>query len=561
MVGNSYRVIGLLAGLLLASPLLAAPSVKILGVSTSGDAVGNCGLLAASPYEAARPGAGVEDDEIFLNGAIAACEAAVTEIPDSDLAHAWLGRVYLLAGRLNEATALLSRAGEAGNPFADYLLSRALELGAAEFSSEAGANDAFDLLVRAADGGFPPAASDLGRRHETGNGFEIDYVEAARFYQIASDGGVGFATYKLGSFYQGGFDVDVDYGRAARLFELAAEQGEPLGYYGLGQLQEFGQGVPLDSAKAAEFYQLGADGGEKMSQTALAYFYEQGIGVPQDYGKSFELLKSASAQDWGFAHAALSIHYLFGQGTEVDEVKAYELAWAAQFKGIVYADGVLGYLFENGLGTVRDLASALQHFQDGANGGDQYSADQIAGVETEMACLDAAGSTYEPGSSGHGVAFDAIDAPSAIDACDAAISINPQPVGNKVWLARAYVKAGRYEDAVPLLEQGIAAGNVLAHGVYGDMLFRGDGVATDPQRAVALYEAVSASFAPAQFALGVAYAEGVGVEADRGKALEFLRLAEGAGVPGAAEQIAALEPGTEMREVDLSGFGREGPGY
>ncbi|MEO7221966.1 MAG: hypothetical protein ABIY37_05785, partial [Devosia sp.] len=201
--------------------------------------------------------------------------------------------------------------------------------------------------------------------------------------------------------------------------------------------------------------------------------------------------------------------------------------------------------------------------QDGANGGDQYSADQIPVVEAEIACQDAAGSPYEPGGIGHGRAFLDIVPDDAIAACENAISINPAPVGNKVWLARAHARAERYQDAVPLLEEGVAAGNVLAHAVLGDMLMAGAGIEENPERAIGLYRAVADDFGPAQLSLGLAYAQGIGVPEDREQALHWLRLAESVGVTEAVPEITALlaEGEGEAEPIDLTGFGREGPKY
>jgi hypothetical protein len=557
---RNHRTIGLLAGLMMAGSALAAPEVTVLGGGGDQDPVAACGLLAASPYEADRPGPGLEDDQIFLNGAMTACEAALEASPDSALAQTWLARVYMLVGREAEAARLLARASQSGNAFASYLLSGALEMNAGQYVPDVTAS-AFDLLQQSASAGFPAAQADLAERYETGNGVDTDYNEAQRLYQAAADQGHGLATYKLGYFEHAGYTAEADFAAAMEHYQRAAKLGEPLGNFGIGQLYEFGQGVDQDYARAAEFYQLAADAGEKQAQTSLAYFYEQGLGVAQDYDKSFALLKSASAQDWGYAHAALSIHYLFGQGTAIDEVKAFDLAWRAQRLGIVYAEGILGYLYQNGLGTPRDLSAALFHYQGGADGGDKYSSDQIAGAEAEIACEDAAGSPYEPGGVGHGRSFADIDPDAAIPACENAVSVSPGPVGNKVWLARAYARAERYKDAVPLLEEGVTAGNVLAHVVLGDLLMAGAGIDEDPERAIGLYQAVAKDFGLAQLSLGLAYKQGIGVPQDRDQALHWLRLAQNFGVMEADPEIAGLLSGGEVEAIDLTGFGREGPGY
>ncbi|MBI4923854.1 MAG: SEL1-like repeat protein [Devosia nanyangense] len=557
--------LGLAAAMLFAAPALAVPKVVTLGGGDSGaaDPVVACGSLAASPYEAGWEGKGVaEDDQVFLDGAQTACEAALAASPGSAEARAWLGRVYILIGRAADAASLLDEAASGGNPFAAYLLSGLVDnvvLDGVEDDSER----AVALLKQASDGGFLPAETALARRYELGNGVDADVQEALRLYNAASDGGDAFATYKLGYFHQGGCGVDVDYGQAMTLFQRAADAGEPLGWDGIGQLYQFGQGVEVDFAKAAGAYQHGADQGEMMSETALAYLYEQGLGVTQDQSKSFALLSDAANQNYGMAQAALSIHYLFGEGTAVDAVKAFSLAWAAQTKSVTYAEGILGYMYAEGLGTDRDLSSALFHFQAGSDGGDEYSSSRIPVTETEIACEDAAGSQYEPGGVGHGLEFEAIDAEAAIAACQAALEANPGSVGDKVWLARAFLKADRVADAVPLLEEGVGAGNVLAQALYADLLVTGTGLGADPARALELYQsAADRNFAPAQFTLGDIYAAGTIVPADPAVALAWYRKALDFGLEAAAEQIALLEAGPDDGPgIDLSGFGREGPAY
>ncbi len=553
-----FLAVGLLT-VALCAPALAVPEVVQLGGAVGDDPIAACRNLAAPPFDPNADGPGLKDEQVFLDGATAACEAALAATPDAAQVQAWLARVHILAGRLDAARPLLERSIEAGNPLAAYLLSGLLGRplnGAVEEDPDR----ALALLMQAAEGGYAPAQLDLAGRYETAAGVEGSYEEALRLYELASDTGLGAATYKMGLFYLRGFGVAPDLDRAAQLYERAIEQGEPLGNTGLGDMYQFGEGKPQDYAKAAEYYQLAADGGEKTAQTSLAYLYEQGLGVPQDFDKSFALLQEAVAQDWAFAKAALSIHYLFGQGTPIDNEKAFSLAIDAAGAGVAYAQGILGYLYQQGLGTVRDLSSALYRFQQGAEQGDQFSANQISVVEAEIACRDAAAAPFEPGNIGGGVALDAIDTESAIATCENAVNLDPI-VGNRVWLARAYVAAGYYEEAVPLLEEGVAAGNVLAHVVLGDMLVEGRGIDADPARAVTLYQSVASDFALAQYALGLAYANGTGVEADRAKAMEWFRMAEMYGLPEATEQIGVLQALPDPNAIDLTGFGREGPGY
>ncbi len=541
-----------------APPSLAAPEVITLGTDAqAADPVAACGDAAASAFEDGRDGHGVEDGQIFLGGAVASCEAALAAMPDSAAVKTWLARTYLLVGRRDAALALLESAIEDGNAFAAYLLAGAKLAETYRYGAEEG----IALLALSADAGFAPAQADLAGRYETGDGVDFDSGEAMHLYQLAADRGHAGATYKLGTFYHGAFGTPPDYARATALYTRAVELGEPMGYNGLGQLHEFGQGVPEDFAEAARLYQLGADAGEKMSQTALAYLYEQGLGVAQDFDRSFALLTDAAAQNWGFAQAALSIHYLFGQGTAIDESKAFDLATQAVLNNVVYADGILGYLYAEGIGTYRDLTSALRHFEAGAQYGDPYSTERLPMTEAELACQRVAGDPHEGSGYAPGVSWEALDPAAAIPACAAALEMNPSSSGDRVWLGRAYAKAARLDEAVPLLAQGVDAGNPLAQLLYGDMLLSGAGVPEDPVQAIALYEAAAEqNFAPAQYGVGRAYAEGWGVAVDPAAALAWFRKALDNGMREAEADIARLEAGPVV-PIDMTGFGREGPGY
>ena len=460
---------------------------------------------------------------------------------------------------MGDARPLLEDAVNAGNPFAAYLLSDVVTL-------QANPDETFnslDLLINASDAGFAPAQADLALMYETGRGMDANAAEALRLYELASQQGHGLASYKVGEFHWRAIGVAFDAVRAREAYELAAQQGEPLGNTGLGQVAQYGEAPDYEAA--ARYYQLAADKREKIAEAELAYLYDQGLGVQQDFQKGFELLTDSSNQGWPWAKAALSLYYLFGKAVEVDERKAFELAdstlWAEASGGpaVPYVYGVLGYMYKEGLGTARSLSQALYYYQGGADRGDQFSIDQIAVVQTLLVCSDAAAAPYET-TPENKVAFADLDPSVAIPACEQAVAVDPH-VGNKAWLARAYVKAERYDEAIPLLEEGLASGNRVANFVLADLLMNGEGIEADPQRAFEMYQAmVQDDFGIAQLEIGKAYAKGRGVEQNLDEALRWFKLAQANGIEDAAAEIEALglEP---VAEVDLSGFGREGPGY
>jgi TPR repeat protein len=564
MLRHCVIAVGIAALLCAASPVLAEPKVVTLGGDTTSDAgpVAACGAVAASPFEAGFEGKGLTDDEVYLDGAKTTCEAAAQASPDSIEVKAWLGRVYVLLGRLSDALPLLDEASAAGNAVAAFLLSQQLD--STNIGIDAIASDpekAVSLLTQASDAGYPPAQAALADRYQNGNGVPQDNSEAFRLYTLAADKGIGHAAYLVGYAYHFGYGADVDYAKAMEAYQHATDLGEPAGWYGIGVLHENGNGVAQDYLKAAEALQNGADQFEKFSETELAYLYTNGLGVTQDHDKAFALLTDAAAQGYGYAKANLSLNYLYGDGTAADPARAYDLAWAASSDRVPLAEGILGYLYSEGLGTDRDLSAALSHFQNGADLGDQYSRDRIPIIQTEIACADQAGSPYEFG--GHGLDFEAIDADAAIAACNAALEVNSTSVGDKVWLARAFMKAERYDDALPLLEEGAVAGNVLAETLGAELILQGKSEVTDPATALDLYQkAADKNFPPALFALGQLYEQGGPVVADPETALDWYKKARDNGYPPADQKIAELSGPAEPPSGDLAiGFGRAGPAY
>lgn len=561
-MGHRSALIGGLLGLTLAcAPVQAAPEVVTLGGDNTGDKdpVTACGALAASPFEPNWTGRGLKDKEIFLDGAMATCEASLKAAPDSSEIKAWLGRVYRLVGRYKDAETLLQEAADSSSPLGAYELAVLKSLHSIASGDD---TQAVTLLQQAADAGFVPALDDLAARYDAGNGVDRNADQALKLYQQAAKSGDGLALYKVGYAYQNGTGVTQDFNKARSFFQKAVDAGEPKGYAGLGTLYQNGQGVTADNTKAAEFYQKGAGQSEPQSETGLAYLYEQGLGVEQSYDKSFALLSDAAAQNDGFGQAALAIHYLYGEGVEVDAPRALDLAMAAQQKQVTYANGIVGYIYAEGMGVDRDLTSAQSYFQTGADAGDQYSAKRLQITNQEIACEDAAGSPYEPGGVGHGVEFSALDPDTAIAACQAAIDANPDSVGDRVWLGRAFLKAKRVDDAIPLLKAGADKGNVLAQATYADLLLNGVGIDQDTEAAIRLYQAAAErSYAPAQYALGTVYAEGAGVKADPAEATKWFKLALDGGLEQAREQLAALGQDGNTTTFDMTGFGREGPAY
>lgn len=201
-----------------------------------------------------------------------------------------------------------------------------------------------------------------------------------------------------------------------------------------------------------------------------------------------------------------------------------------------------------------------------------------ASASAAQLCDSLAGSPYADGT---GVPFDEIDAPAAIEACEAAVVAEGDDPTSRFNLGRAYDAAGRTGSAIaaylhagtPLAlyslgtiheggygvevngaearrhydlaaDAAVAAGGEdmvlgLIREAQGRMHEHGIGGDQDFVRAAELYgEAIGLGFAPASGSLGFLHEKGMGVPQDERRALELYRAAADAGEAFAIHNVA-----------------------
>lgn len=91
-------------------------------------------------------------------------------------------------------------------------------------------------LIREANSGDPLAQHELGIRYLFGEGVEADTVKAAKWIRIAADHGVTAAKYNYAILCINGWGTDWDPFKAFELFKEAAEEGMPQAQYAVGLL-------------------------------------------------------------------------------------------------------------------------------------------------------------------------------------------------------------------------------------------------------------------------------------------------------------------------------------
>lgn len=135
--------------------------------------------------------------------------------------------------------------------------------------------EAFHMCMKAAEGGFAPAAAAVGKMYEWGRGTVKDYTEAVRWYTIAAENGSAEAMHDLASMYALGNGVKQDYEAAVKWSEKAAIGGNASAAYTLGIAYRDGWGVKPDEDKSFEWFLKGAELNSMESQYEVAVMFSK----------------------------------------------------------------------------------------------------------------------------------------------------------------------------------------------------------------------------------------------------------------------------------------------
>ena len=154
-------------------------------------------------------------------------------------------------------------------------------------------------LQREAQAGDPEAQLQLGILYGRGDGVELDYEVAAKWFRAAADQGLPRAQFDMGVLYERGRGVQIDNTKAARWYLKAAEGGYPPAEYNLAVFYANGQGIDQDLTKAALWYRRAALQGVVQAMTNLAVMYDKSQGVPAS---------PADAYAWYLTAAGLGNH-------------------------------------------------------------------------------------------------------------------------------------------------------------------------------------------------------------------------------------------------------------
>ena len=220
----------------------------------------------------------------------------------------------------------------------------------------------------------------LGKIYARGEGVNIDFEEAMKWFRLAADQGNSAAQRSVGIFYDNGDGVVQDFGQAMQWYHLAADQEDPVAQRLIGQLYHLGDGVKQDPVEAMNWYRLAADQGNSEAQRSIGDLYYDGGGVDIDFKEAMNWYRLAAEK--GNPHAQRNIGYLydFGQGVDADfgeAMKWYRLAADQKDPG---AQRLIGQLYYYGDGVKQDYVEAMHWYRLSADQGDAEAQSTIGNL-------------------------------------------------------------------------------------------------------------------------------------------------------------------------------------
>lgn len=145
--------------------------------------------------------------------------------------------------------------------------------------------------------------------------------------------------YLLGELYYYGIIDEINYPEAANWYEKAAKKGHTKAQYALGFMLAGGQGVNKNQTEAAKWYEKAAEKDHEKAQLELANLYYKGDEIIRNYELAFKYYKKAA--DKGNPRAYFALGEIFENGHGVDKNYDDALMW---YKKAAEKDELFKYL-------------------------------------------------------------------------------------------------------------------------------------------------------------------------------------------------------------------------
>lgn len=397
------------------------------------------------------------------------------------------------------------------------------------------------LLIKAADLGFPEAQRKLSIVYSDGDGIEKNTEKANILLEKSATAGDEVAQFLIAqNYYFGDNSYPQNYNLAFGWAKKSAEQGNSDAQNLLSTMYEKGQGTAKDQAEAVRLTQLSADQDNKFAQNNMGNIYAFGKGLPQDDKKAFEWYLKSAMQNYKIAQFNIATIYNDGLGIEKNTTEALEWAKKSAEQGFPNAQTLLGNIYC----AMRNYDLGLSWYMKAAEQNDAIALNNI-------------GDMYERG---EGVPKDLNEANSYYLKATTAEPDNPLYTSS-YWTTKIQVSDSQLdkEHALKIIKDEASSGSkeaqwrlfqIYTDGLYsaaneneafhwlsqaadrgqhcalitiGDALLNGRGTNRDVVRAIQWYEkAISLGNADGMYNLGVIYLEGKYTTPDIPRGLKYL---------------------------------------
>ncbi len=178
-------------------------------------------------------------------------------------------------------------------------------------------------------------------------------------------------------------EEDKDAPGGISMLTRAADQGS---FEALDALSKYYQdndyNVPVDEDKATRYASILANMGGVNGMLKLAKYYETGFGVPRDINAAREWVKKAVDLNFPDAKVEYARFMMKGMGLKEDPIAAFTMLKEVEssYPDTPTLDFMLGYMYEEGLGTPRDLTTAYKYYTQGAEKGDTKAMNNLASM-------------------------------------------------------------------------------------------------------------------------------------------------------------------------------------
>ena len=340
---------------------------------------------------------------------------------------------------------------------------------------------------------------------------------------------------------------------------------DPVGFYIMGIIYSKGLGVKIDHKKAFGYFKQGSQiesiesynkntrikVGDQNLYYYLGLYYEIGLGgVPENHKEAIHWYKKAIKKGSIRANYRLGKMVLNGFGVKKDPYRAFVLIKSAAVQGRGYAEAIywLGYLYENGIGTSKNIKKAKDLFETAKERG--FKKDKIVAKKAKKDTKNIEkllGQAYQKLRKGK-------DEASLSYIKDHA---HQDSTTAQYYLALAYYYGtGNVEKnqkiALAWFLKAGAKGYAKAQDYLGDMYDNGYGTPKNIDRAIHWYtKAAENNIKYSQVELGIKNRKGEGVKQNYTTALKWFHKAAEQEYPRAQDEIGYMyEKGYGVEKSD-----------